>query len=494
MTCALLRHVLNSLYLIIRTYDGNAHVNPPLSVVTPPVKKSKMSTRSLKGKSTSKASAKNTRKEEDQAPPTTRTTSNEPVEPTLRYMGDTISPQGPSTSKQAPDTTPIVEGVTSGANPTPDMKAALAELLGDLSNQIKSGITEALRSQTVQNNPKRTISKSSTRVKKPRLPQAVQPSTQGPAEVLQHREPDGPPVLRMAESLPEDDATQLREPMKALSNMITQLSAQLKGQMPTTCPDDAEGASDACGAEDLLMSAVESIKSGRNHPSTTLTDATFDSPLCDRVPEQIRKKIVNYEYINLDVLLPDFHDVQTFSLLAAKGKTEKVTFSSGKSLINSFPVWLDAFLTYSAVVITAIPSEALGILHHIATVQRLQKVDGDWLYYDRQFRQRRANRRTPFSEFRQTLYDEAREKNKLSSVSIPTTHVTNRFSSRIDVPKGYCYDYSNSGSCRNGVNCKFLHRCPSCRAKHPAVYCRARADTNRRDPPGHTPKGVQRRN
>ena len=117
-----------------------------------------------------------------------------------------------------------------------------------------------------------------------------------------------------AEAPPAVPQDALKEAIKeALADMVPTIrsTAGLKASEPTQ-PDQDD-------PEALIAQALISMQ---GNEANKLHQTTFDSPLCDRVPEKIRAKIINHEFIVLDVLLPDYHDTQSISWEASKGRMD----------------------------------------------------------------------------------------------------------------------------------------------------------------------------
>ena len=207
-----------------------------------------------------------------------------------------------------------------------------------------------------------------------------------------------------------------------------------------------------------------------------------DAPLGSSVSAELRAKIIRNEYIVLDCLLPHLNtSALSFSAFSTNGQLDKIMVSNQKTKIKEFSTWLEAYAIYASILITAHPHEALGVLKHLDTVQRLYKQKANYIGYDIEFRKLRSVYQVPFLRYMHSLYDKAKDPlsmQSLPSVQSPTrTRMIAKLSN--STGKRYCYRYNGPQYCTT-TNCSFTHRCLGCDGPHPKLKCpytkRANAD------------------
>ena len=182
------------------------------------------------------------------------------------------------------------------------------------------------------------------------------------------------------------------------------------------------------------------------------------------VPNNLKLKIVNGEYIDLGKLLvknvdPDDDEKQfTFKdgNLVLENKKSTVT-------INSIYQWTDAFIIFAGIYLTAYPSTANALLKYMHTIRLgANRSSGiGWKNYDMQFRMKKAkNPALSWSIVDQELWLFCMNQSSTPVVGYTKPQTTKR-----------CYDYNYKGVCTKNT-CAYQHRCLRCNYTHPLIKCR----------------------
>ena len=146
--------------------------------------------------------------------------------------------------------------------------------------------------------------------------------------------------------------------------------------------------------------------------------------------------------------------------------------------------WHKCHAIYCTVLIrhTKSPDLAIALLKYQSSVQRLAELGGDWLFYDRSFRQWLPNAISvhQWAQVSWELWHEALAAGQKASREQNSPRL-NRDQGKgpklsageIDgIPKGWCVNYHNEkGPCRNKP-CRYSHRCSRCGGEHRQKYCR----------------------
>ena len=117
---------------------------------------------------------------------------------------------------------------------------------------------------------------------------------------------------------------------------------------------------------------------------------SFNEDLGVGVSQQMREKIINGEYVDLETLLVSTYSEQSRAVVIVlwqfkfKAKVWKK--------ISDLNTWLDAILIYTSIYIKAHPNSANGLLKYIYNVKLgVARCAGfSWINYDQQFRLKRA--------------------------------------------------------------------------------------------------------
>ena len=210
------------------------------------------------------------------------------------------------------------------------------------------------------------------------------------------------------------------------------------------------------------------------------------------VDQKIKAKIWAGEYIEL-ATLRDRLDPSLSVSVQQDGNPSFQLRPSKSSPPMSFLPWLRLFSIYASVYLQRYPEQASSIITYIIHILDLQgKHQGQlWRLYDEQFRQMRVYADIPWHKTNwdlmlQTMHNTGDRNNYFNSNQSfrkpRFTQTQTRFNqsqpqsqTSYRTPKGFCYAFDRSGSCRSQPNCRFRHDCTKCfRRGHSRVNCYSR--------------------
>lgn len=248
--------------------------------------------------------------------------------------------------------------------------------------------------------------------------------------------------------------------------MISELQSQIaqaieavhrSPRVSTTPSTDQQATSSGINSNVINMNLMENYDGGSVSPVTS-----FNDDLGMHVSQQLRDKIINGEYIELESLLENAHEDHPKNIVVDNKGNLSLKQKSGKRIVD-INTWIDAFLTYTSIYTTAHPSSTQGLLKYIFNIKLgASRCAGQgWLNYDRQFRIKRArNLSTNWGAVDMELWllyiSQGQTPAKESQISLPTL--------------GKCFTYNNKGRCGRQT-CPYRHRCLKCGGPHAAIFC-----------------------
>ncbi|XP_061165683.1 uncharacterized protein LOC133174598 [Saccostrea echinata] len=189
---------------------------------------------------------------------------------------------------------------------------------------------------------------------------------------------------------------------------------------------------------------------------------SYDNDLGHRVPNRLKLKIVNGDYINLGLLLENSHGVDP------KDETKYFSMKEGNltlapktkaKVINGIQVWTDGFLIYASIYASAHAESRVQLFKYIHTIRlgasRVKTLG--WRDYDIQFRlKKKANPSLSFAIVKQELW-------LLYMYSAPSTQISSPQASILK-----CYEFNYKGLCHK-LACQYKHECMICSQNHPYI-------------------------
>ncbi|KAJ8305860.1 hypothetical protein KUTeg_016405 [Tegillarca granosa] len=201
------------------------------------------------------------------------------------------------------------------------------------------------------------------------------------------------------------------------------------------------------------LATVAQVNLEPDHISSALPE--FDESLGDHVPQQIRLKVWDDQYINLYSLLPDKEentildpDNESSPLVILKsGQIGLGHRSSTLKKVSNIEEWTDAFMIFASIYLQKYQNGqmALDLLKYCSTIRwAASKVPGPaWRQYDEQFRLRRAKK--PSKSWARLDLDLWL---LFISASTPLNNPSQKFNlgtkELAGKPKGICWDYNRN--------------------------------------------------
>ncbi|XP_048747863.2 uncharacterized protein LOC125660061 [Ostrea edulis] len=198
---------------------------------------------------------------------------------------------------------------------------------------------------------------------------------------------------------------------------------------------------------------------------------SYDNDLGHMVPNRVKHKIVNGEYINLGLLVENSEgldpndDTKYFSM--KEGSLTLVSKSKAK-VITDIQFWTDAFLIYASIYASAHPENRAQLFKYIHTIRlgasRVKTLG--WRNYDVQFRlKKEANPSLSFAVVDQELW---------LLYMYSTTTIQSSYSQALLLK---CYDFNYKGQCSKS-RCQYKHECISCSQNHPYIRHKTSSGTS----------------
>lgn len=182
------------------------------------------------------------------------------------------------------------------------------------------------------------------------------------------------------------------------------------------------------------------------------------------IPDNIKNKIWNGEYVNLATLLKQnftqsaYNDMSGTLAIVNNQITIKQAPTKIRVPINSIQTWTDAFINYIIIYSLKHKDKTIDLLKYMAIVRgaAVNNPIHKWLEYDTQFRLRMSKEPTKnWATIDGHLWLSCGLAGDLAAVS------------QAAAP---CYEYNFKGVCSR-LNCSYAHICIKCKVSHPASTC-----------------------
>lgn len=269
-----------------------------------------------------------------------------------------------------------------------------------------------------------------------------------------------------------------QQPTASLSPELEQVADTVTQRIVPELKDQIAKAIEAIQRTPTLCSTPDTDLSGINltNNSILVNDndniapvKSFNDDLGVHISQQVRDKIINGEYVELENLLLISHSEQTRAVVMDNNGNLNLKPKSGKK-ISDINTWFDAILIYTSIYTAAHPSSTPGLLKYIYNVKlgAGRCADMGWLTYDQQFRLKRA--RNPSMNWGcvdMELW--------LLYISQGVTPTQEPQISQMNA--GKCFLYNNKGRCGRSA-CRYLHRCLKCGGAHAALFCNLKTTQN----------------
>ena len=213
-------------------------------------------------------------------------------------------------------------------------------------------------------------------------------------------------------SMPEDSALSDRASLSSIEDMLeSDAEEDLFPTSQSTDQRDALSPAQRSAIQDIVsqsvQSALDAVRTNSafspTQSSQPLAASGMASPLglSRPVDRNMEDKILRGEYVDLALLLPDnlyqsqAPDIQLRLDDSSAGPmgSPVTTVRKRKPVIDSFQKWLEAYMVYMLVIVTAYPRRALELIKYQQIISRaVTKFKGlAWLSYDQQFRRRASS-------------------------------------------------------------------------------------------------------
>ena len=198
-------------------------------------------------------------------------------------------------------------------------------------------------------------------------------------------------------------------------------------------------------------------------------------PVGSHLSPKTKLDIITHKFVDFYVLVKDDSPLEPVLTIDEDGNPKFINQPKVKLL--SFPDWCYAWNIYVAVLCDARgdPSLPKKMAKHFEIVQDLFRKGQDWRYYDTNFRKLLQSDplHASWGSVQQELLMTARL--SASVVAQGQSSKGQSFQSKVDareIPWGFCRRHHIKGSCTQGRNCQYWHKCFNCSGPHPFVSCR----------------------
>ena len=218
------------------------------------------------------------------------------------------------------------------------------------------------------------------------------------------------------------------------------------------------------------------------------TTALLHSVVCDdgyltvaaHIDEQLKRKILNFEYVDFSRLLPHDRVMQEedgrLAFVNKGGVPYLVPASDGRDrgAISSYPRWDQAFRVYCDIITSKYPTKSTELIqynHSIYTASQTFAWNNVYAY-DKDFRLHIA--RNPMRTWA-VILQQAWSMRLKDRQGANTDNLARPDYSGGSGKKDYCRQYQ-WGKCQFGLSCRYEHRCAICnKFGHGADICRRRS-------------------
>lgn len=277
--------------------------------------------------------------------------------------------------------------------------------------------------------------------------------------------PAGDTVLYQRRQQNQSAGTLTPEMELVASSVTERIIPELQGQIVQAIQSMQKSPANSSTPDSVDQSSLDT---GINATNTNLQNMvganispvnSFNDDLGMHVSQQVRDKIINGEYVELDSLLNNSNNDQTKTIVVDNNGNINVKQKPEKR-ITEIGTWVDAFLIYTSIYTAAHPDSTQGLLKYMFNVKlgASRCIHMGWKKYDQQFRLKRARNPTmAWGTVDMELW--------LLYISQGQTPVSDN-----QVAVGKCFTYNNKGRCGR-TSCRYLHRCLKCGGPHAAFAC-----------------------
>ena len=196
------------------------------------------------------------------------------------------------------------------------------------------------------------------------------------------------------------------------------------------------------------------------------------------VPQQLKEKIWRDEYIQLSQLLPQqstrFTEAFTLALCPETNNQLGFRLAKPKPKTLTLQQWEDCFLTYMAVYADRHKDVTSDMCTYMRDVKEIGRRNGNFLYYDEQFRQERATTHCSWAAVHNGLHFQA-----TTPFPAPQKPTSQYRHNTTKIPTGFCNNYHTRGVVCQTQRCRYKHVCPNCDERHPVYRCQSKNNSGK---------------
>ena len=213
--------------------------------------------------------------------------------------------------------------------------------------------------------------------------------------------PAGDTVLYQRRQQNQSAGTLTPEMELVASSVTERIIPELQGQIVQAIQSMQKSPANSSTPDSVDQSSLDT---GINATNTNLQNMvganispvnSFNDDLGMHVSQQVRDKIINGEYVELDSLLNNSNNDQTKTIVVDNNGNINVKQKPEKR-ITEIGTWVDAFLIYTSIYTAAHPDSTQGLLKYMFNVKlgASRCIHMGWKKYDQQFRLKRARNPT----------------------------------------------------------------------------------------------------
>ena len=270
-------------------------------------------------------------------------------------------------------------------------------------------------------------------------------------------------------STPTPSATPSKEGQAIIDAAIVTANGKEEPIVPPPAILNSDKAASASGGEQVK-------------PQNTIP-APID-PLVASIPANIKKEIWAGGYFDLSKLMK-FNEVSRRITMDLSNDQPTFHFNQQVARRYSLPQWREAFLKYATCLSIQQPSQSAGIFSYMHFIEEMASDFRDtnaWFLYDIEFRQLKSLSNDPWTKFQEQPYMKAAAKGMASLRNQPfrprqpqqgSARQTSEAGAahKKEVPNGYCRRFATSGCPNRDNDCRWLHKCFKCQARHASQQC-----------------------
>ena len=214
-------------------------------------------------------------------------------------------------------------------------------------------------------------------------------------------------------------------------------------------------------------------------------------PLGSNVSDAIKAKIWGNEYIDLATLLPKPPKKSSCTPIVLKHDPNSLgthlALQENTREIKTMDQWISAFHIFGAIYCEKYKDAGPALFKYMSIVRELAHKNGDWLEYDKNFRQTKCQFRVTWASMHHELWlmNILKEGENFATQNGNTqTYMYNNTSTNYVrgnnyvplIPNGYCIRFHQGFTCH--LPCRFNHKCFKCNKLHPASRCWQQVNLN----------------